>query len=92
MSTCEETRQFAYEWLNMMLEKYNNILIVYLKSSKNDLHNSLSNSATNQYKVMNSSLPMNYKRGKNSDQIVINNITYTPNSSIPKPPIFVGPV
>ena len=92
MSTCEETRQFAYEWLNMMLEKYNNILIVYLKSSKNDLHNSLSNSASNQYKVMNSSLPMNYKRGKNSDQIVINNITYTPNSSIPKPPIFVGPV
>ena len=92
MSTCEETRQFAYEWLNMMLEKYNNILIVYLKSSKNELHNSLSNSATNQYKVMNSSLPMNYKRGKNSDQIVINNITYTPTSSIPKPPIFVGPV
>ena len=92
MSTCEETRQFAYEWLNMMLEKYNNILIVYLKSSKNDLHNSLSNSASNQYKVMNSSLPMNYKRGKNSEQIVINNITYTPNSSIPKPPIFVGPV
>ena len=92
MSTCEETRQFAYEWLNLMLEKYNNILIVYLKSSKNDLHSSLTTSESNQYIAMNRSLPMNYKRGKNNEQIVINNITYTPNSSIPKPPIFVGPV
>lgn len=40
------------------------------------------NSSNNVVKNLNYSLPMNFKY----------NITYTPNSSIPKPPIFVGPV
>lgn len=90
-SSCEEARQFAYEWLNLMLERYNSILLAHLSNSIKV--NDIPNSSNNVVKNLNYSLPMNFKqRSKISDPIPINNITYTPNSSIPKPPIFVGPV
>lgn len=86
----EQTRGFAFEWINKFLQKYLNII----NKQNNRLNNNKLN-ASNTFSSTNAqlknSLPLAKGKGQTKDKIGLNKVNSIPiNSKIPTPPIFQG--
>lgn len=87
----EQTKGFAFEWLNKFLQKYLNIINKQHNKSNNKLNTININNITSNLQLKKSlqSISKSKTQGKEKIGIIkVNSIS--PNSKIPTPPIFQG--